>query len=49
MRQRILDWNETDAIDIAMRESTRERLRAMYRKENEKLSELIGRDLAGWS
>ena len=48
LRQHILDWNETEEIDIALSENTRSRLKALYREENRKLSELIGRDLAAW-
>lgn len=48
LRQFILDWNQTEKINIILNVNTRDRLRAMFREENEKLSGLIGRDLAHW-
>lgn len=49
LRQRVLEWNEKEAVDVILRDDTREQLKALYIEENRKLSDLISRDLTHWS
>ena len=49
LRQSITAWNQTDRIPITLDEGGRAGLKKVYQVENEKLGELIGRDLSHWN
>jgi len=48
LRKRVLNWNKTDAPKIVLPEALKDEMRAMYRDDVAKLSELLGRDLSHW-
>jgi len=48
LRARLIAWNSKPS-DLKLREDTRRHLAEIFRPENEKLSELIGRDLSHWN
>lgn len=49
LRQKILNWNETENISITLSEDTNAKLKNLFCEENQKLSSLIGRDLGHWN
>ena len=49
IRQKIIDWNETEDISIKLRDDTSAELKKRFLEENDKLSALIGRDLGHWA
>ncbi|MFK5951338.1 MAG: sulfotransferase, partial [Methylococcales bacterium] len=49
IREAIFSWNTTDTIRQKMTDETRQYLIDIYREENIRLGELIGRDLSHWN
>ena len=48
LRKRLLNWNKAPAPKIVLPEALKDEMRAMYREDVRKLSELLGRDLSHW-
>lgn len=49
LRQRILEWNQTSCFTPVLQDPDRAHLTALFARENERLSNLIGRDLSHWA
>jgi hypothetical protein len=49
LRRKLLRINQTSRVDVVLHESERRRLLELFRSENERLAQFLGRDLDHWN